>query len=124
MGKVLSVIEAVDVLRQGQIVGLPTETVYGLGADATNESPNERLASVPCKFVMPSRRKFEPNCSEPGSGRGFFSKYDLSMSLTFEPDKSLVSILDKTLSLKKEAKSSNKAKKIRFMLVKHLHSLK
>jgi len=95
-----------------------------IGADATNESPNERLANVPCKFVMPSRRKFEPNCSEPGSGRGFFSKYDLSMSLTFEPDKSLVSILDKTLSLKKEAKSSNKAKKIRFMLVRHLHSLK
>jgi hypothetical protein len=36
----------------------------------------------------------------------------------------LVSILDKTLSLKKEAKSSNKAKKIRFMLLKHPHSLK
>jgi len=34
-----------------------------IGADATNESPNERLANVPCKFVIPSRRKFEPNCS-------------------------------------------------------------
>ena len=32
-----------------------------IGADATNESPKERLANVPCKFVIPSRRKFEPN---------------------------------------------------------------
>lgn len=28
---------AVDLLRRGQVVGLPTETVYGLAADATNE---------------------------------------------------------------------------------------
>ena len=38
MGKILSVTEAVNVLLKGQIVGLPTETVYGLGADATNEA--------------------------------------------------------------------------------------
>lgn len=25
-------------IRNGQLVGFPTETVYGLGADATNES--------------------------------------------------------------------------------------
>jgi L-threonylcarbamoyladenylate synthase len=29
---------AVDALAQGQIVAFPTETVYGLGADATNQS--------------------------------------------------------------------------------------
>ena len=29
---------AVEVLRNGGLVGLPTETVYGLAADATNET--------------------------------------------------------------------------------------
>ena len=28
--------EAVESLRRGELVALPTETVYGLGADATN----------------------------------------------------------------------------------------
>lgn len=54
MGKVLSVTEAVDVLLQGQIVGLPTETVYGLGADATNESA---VAQV---FIAKNRPRFDP----------------------------------------------------------------
>ncbi|MDG1534360.1 MAG: L-threonylcarbamoyladenylate synthase [Schleiferiaceae bacterium] len=54
MGKVLSVIEAVDVLRQGQIVGLPTETVYGLGADATNEAAVAKL------YKAKNRPSFDP----------------------------------------------------------------
>ena len=31
-------IKAADMIRSGQIVGIPTETVYGLGADASNEN--------------------------------------------------------------------------------------
>ena len=54
MGKVLSVTEAVNVLLQGQIVGLPTETVYGLGADATNETA---IAKV---FKAKNRPSFDP----------------------------------------------------------------
>jgi len=34
---ILSVSEAAKILQQGGIVAFPTETVYGLGADATNE---------------------------------------------------------------------------------------
>lgn len=34
---------AVDVLRQGGLVALPTETVYGLGADAQNELAVRRI---------------------------------------------------------------------------------
>lgn len=30
--------QAIELLRQGEIVAIPTETVYGLAADATNES--------------------------------------------------------------------------------------
>ncbi|MDP4877804.1 MAG: L-threonylcarbamoyladenylate synthase [Schleiferiaceae bacterium] len=54
MGKVLSVAEAVNALLDGQILGLPTETVYGLGADATNESA---VAQV---FKAKNRPHFDP----------------------------------------------------------------
>jgi len=54
MGKILSVTEAVNVLLKGQIVGLPTETVYGLGADATNETA---IAEV---FKAKNRPSFDP----------------------------------------------------------------
>jgi len=37
---------AVAVLRRGGLVALPTETVYGLGADATNQDAVHRLYSV------------------------------------------------------------------------------
>ena len=29
--------EAVELLQKGKLIGFPTETVYGLGADATNQ---------------------------------------------------------------------------------------
>jgi L-threonylcarbamoyladenylate synthase len=35
-----------DTLREGGIVGLPTETVYGLAADATNDHAVERIFEV------------------------------------------------------------------------------
>jgi L-threonylcarbamoyladenylate synthase len=38
--------EAVDVLRSGGLLGLPTETVYGLAAIATNENAVRRIYEV------------------------------------------------------------------------------
>lgn len=35
--------QAVQFLKQGRLVGFPTETVYGLGADATNPAAIERI---------------------------------------------------------------------------------
>jgi len=35
--------KAADLLKQGQLVAFPTETVYGLGADATNEKAVEKI---------------------------------------------------------------------------------
>jgi L-threonylcarbamoyladenylate synthase len=35
--------QAVEVLRRGGLIGLPTETVYGLGADASNEAAVRRI---------------------------------------------------------------------------------
>ncbi|NDI15332.1 MAG: translation factor Sua5, partial [Actinobacteria bacterium] len=33
---------AVDALRRGELIGLPTETVYGLAADATSDAAVQR----------------------------------------------------------------------------------
>lgn len=38
-----SVRQAADVLRNGGLVGLPTETVYGLAADARNPAAVARI---------------------------------------------------------------------------------
>ena len=46
--------EVAELLEQGQVVGLPTETVYGLGADAFCESA---VAEV---FAVKERPKFDP----------------------------------------------------------------
>ena len=40
------VAQAVDALRRGELIGLPTETVYGLAADATNDIAVRRIFSV------------------------------------------------------------------------------
>ena len=40
------VLRAVAVLRAGGLIGLPTETVYGLGADASNEVAVRRIFAV------------------------------------------------------------------------------
>ena len=45
---------AVDLLQAGEMVALPTETVYGLGADALNE---EAVAKI---FEAKERPKFDP----------------------------------------------------------------
>ena len=49
-----SVAEAARLLRDGQLVAFPTETVYGLGADATNER------AVAAIFEAKGRPEFNP----------------------------------------------------------------
>src|SRR6185503_20757563 len=45
---------AAQLLREGRLVGFPTETVYGLGADATN---GRAVASI---FAAKGRPRFNP----------------------------------------------------------------
>ena len=45
---------AVQALRDGDLVAFPTETVYGLGADATN---GEAVAAI---FAAKGRPRFNP----------------------------------------------------------------
>ena len=45
--------QAVDALKQGEVIGLPTETVYGLAADAMN------VAAVRKIFALKGRVSFD-----------------------------------------------------------------
>jgi L-threonylcarbamoyladenylate synthase len=49
-----AVAEAADLLRAGELVAFPTETVYGLGADATCDSAVARV------FAVKQRPRFNP----------------------------------------------------------------
>src|SRR5215510_16317711 len=49
-----SIAEAARLLQQGGLVGFPTETVYGLGADATN------ARAVAAIFEAKGRPRFNP----------------------------------------------------------------
>ena len=49
-----AIAHAARLLRAGQLVAFPTETVYGLGADATNER------AVAAIFAVKGRPRFNP----------------------------------------------------------------
>ncbi len=53
--------QAVDSLRTGKLVGMPTETVYGLAADASNPEAVARI------FAVKGRPSFNPLISHVGS---------------------------------------------------------
>jgi L-threonylcarbamoyladenylate synthase len=58
--------EAARLIREGRLVGFPTETVYGLGADAGND------AAVAALFAAKGRPRFNPlivHVAEPTSAR-------------------------------------------------------
>lgn len=42
----LSIIQAAEIINNGGLVAFPTETVYGLGADATNEAAVTRIFQI------------------------------------------------------------------------------
>ena len=46
--------EASNLLREGELVAFPTETVYGLGADATNDKAVAKI------FEIKGRPQFNP----------------------------------------------------------------
>ena len=61
-----AIARAVEVLKRGGLVALPTETVYGLAADATNESAvraifaaKGRPADHPVSVHVPDERAIE-----------------------------------------------------------------
>lgn len=75
---------AADALARGELVGLPTETVYGLGADATNA---EAVAKI---FAAKGRPHFNPLIShvaslEAAEALGVFSPLARKLAEAFWP---------------------------------------
>ena len=48
--------KAAELFRQGQVVAFPTETVYGLGADALNDAAVRAIFLVPLSWVASWQR--------------------------------------------------------------------
>ena len=45
-------LKAAQFIKDGEIVGIPTETVYGLGADASNPDAVASMLTVDCKITV------------------------------------------------------------------------
>lgn len=76
--------EAADLLRSGKLVAFPTETVYGLGADATND---QAVAAI---FEAKGRPRFNPLIMhvvdlEQAFVHGRFNRLALKLAETFMP---------------------------------------
>lgn len=55
-----SILQVVDVLRKGGIIIYPTDTVYGLGCDITNQKAIERICKI--KGIKPEKANFSFIC--------------------------------------------------------------
>jgi L-threonylcarbamoyladenylate synthase len=76
--------EAARILRRGGLVGVPTETVYGLAADATSDAAVARI------YAAKARPKFNPLIAhvpslEAALGQGIFSTGALRLAEAFWP---------------------------------------
>lgn len=54
--------QAVEVLRKGGIIIYPTDTVYGLGCDITNQKAIERICRI--RGIKPEKANFSFICSD------------------------------------------------------------
>jgi L-threonylcarbamoyladenylate synthase len=67
MSKASDISAAARILREGGLVALPTETVYGLGADATNDSAVAKI------FAAKGRPQFNPLISHVADAEAAFT---------------------------------------------------
>lgn len=54
--------QAVDILKKGGIIIYPTDTVYGLGCDITNQKAIERICKI--RGIKPEKANFSFVCSD------------------------------------------------------------
>jgi tRNA threonylcarbamoyl adenosine modification protein (Sua5/YciO/YrdC/YwlC family) len=57
-----SIQQAVDILKKGGIIIYPTDTVYGLGCDITNQKAIERICRI--RGIKPEKANFSFICSD------------------------------------------------------------
>jgi tRNA threonylcarbamoyl adenosine modification protein (Sua5/YciO/YrdC/YwlC family) len=56
--------QAVDILRNGGVVIYPTDTVYGMGCDITNQRAVEKICKI--KGINPKKHNFSIICADLG----------------------------------------------------------
>ncbi len=79
-----TIVKAAYALTAGQLVGLPTETVYGLGGDATNA---QAVAAI---FALKGRPQFNPLIAhvptlEAAQAQGIFNAHAFKLAQAFWP---------------------------------------
>lgn len=57
--------QAVDILRNGGVVIYPTDTVYGMGCDITNQRAVEKICKI--KGINPKKHNFSIICADLGN---------------------------------------------------------
>ena len=57
--------QAVGILRQGGVIVYPTDTVYGMGCDITNQRAIERICKI--KGINPKKHNFSFICADLGN---------------------------------------------------------
>ena len=57
--------QAVDILRDGGVVIYPTDTVYGMGCDITNQRAVEKICKI--KGINPKKHNFSIICADLGN---------------------------------------------------------
>lgn len=57
--------QAVDILRDGGVVIYPTDTVYGIGCDITNQRAVEKICKI--KGINPKKHNFSIICADLGN---------------------------------------------------------
>jgi len=57
--------QVVDILRNGGVVIYPTDTVYGMGCDITNQRAVERICKI--KGINPKKHNFSIICADLGN---------------------------------------------------------
>jgi len=78
------IIKAADIIRAGGLVAMPTETVYGLAADATNDLAVARI------YEAKGRPSFNPlivhvSCQQMAEREAVFSRLARQLALSFWP---------------------------------------
>ena len=76
--------EALGVLRSGGLIALPTETVYGLGADASNELAVRRIFAVKGR---PSSHPLIVHVADLTAARGWASSFHRAAELLAQAKK-------------------------------------